>query len=55
MIFAHCRVGKCCVVASSFLMYVLCTSFVEQINKESRMHLFDAEAGLPLFEKKLRY
>jgi hypothetical protein len=31
--------------ASGFLMYALCSSFIEQTNKESRMHLFDPEAG----------
>jgi hypothetical protein len=32
-IFVHCRVCRCCVVASGFVMYVLCPFFVNYLNK----------------------
>jgi hypothetical protein len=54
MIFTRCRVCRCCVVVSGFLMYVFHQTFVEFINERSRMHLFDAEAGAtPSISKKM--
>jgi hypothetical protein len=35
VIFTHCLVYRCCVVASGSLMYDLCLTFVEQNNKKA--------------------
>jgi hypothetical protein len=42
--FTHCRVSRGGVVASDFVMYVLNSFYCLLLNKEIRMHHFDAEA-----------
>jgi hypothetical protein len=54
MIFTHCRVCRCCVDASGFWCMLFVRPLLNKLNKDGRMHLFDAEVDPP-FRKTLYY